>query len=194
MSRLLMDFADQLIQLPRHHPSVVIAGFLFTVNSTHSIHLCYITLGLKPPSRKVKYYNGWKLFTLKLQYFKSAQIMSKAKGPTRQALRVEILGWVFFCCVFFPHGGFRAKQEPPPTKTKKTSWNTHHIWMVNIKKSSCLNVSFLFGDGSESYAKEWEKKKHIEQNRQYQGFTGPTTRSLKHQQDWLHTILPAFSW
>ena len=46
MSGLLMDFADQLIQLPRHHPSVVIAGFLFTINSTHSIHLCNITLHL----------------------------------------------------------------------------------------------------------------------------------------------------
>lgn len=120
MSRLLMDFADQLIQLPRHHPSVVIAGLLFTVNSTHSIHLCYITLGLKPPSTKVKYYNGWKLFTLKLQYFKSAQIMSKAKGPTRQALRVEILGWVFFLLrfFFFPTGVFGQKKNPTPQKNR----------------------------------------------------------------------------
>lgn len=87
--------------------------------------------------------------------------MSKAKGPTRQALRVEILGWVFFCCLFFPHGGFRAKQEPHPQKLKKTRWNTHHIWMVKIIFSSCFCQFPFWGMVRKIMPKSGRVKKNI---------------------------------
>lgn len=115
MSRLLMDFADQLIQLPRHHPSVVIAGFLFSINSTHSIHLCYVTLGLKPPSRKVKYYNGWKLFTLKLP--STLKVLKLCPRPRVQLARrcgLKSSDGCFFVAFFFPTGVFGQNKNPTP--------------------------------------------------------------------------------
>lgn len=86
-------------------------------------------------------------------------------------------GWnprmgVFFTG-FFPTG--RAKQEPHPPK--KTGWNTHHMNGEDKLFQLFLSVSFL------GMVRKIMPKS---------GFTSPTTRSLKHQQDWLHTIIQSF--
>ena len=141
------------------------------------IFRCYVSF------REGKHYNGWKLFTVKLQYFLVLKCVQGQGSNSPGAAGWNPRMGVFIA--FFVRGGFSGKTRTPPQK--KTGWNTYEWW--KLKNPSCFcQFPFWGWFGKLCQRAKSGRKKHIEKNRQYQGFTGPTTRSLKHQQDCIQSF------